>query len=212
MKNIISTLLLVLGGRSYRIHLSGLFIFLATLSSASVALFLGRVASYYYVITPQDRQIRLQLPSLRNDACPESVVMEEAAVNNMAMNDYDYEALVHPAMITHPNPKRVIILGSHERVETTSATLREVLKHTFVQKQDAVVVDENAEDTHYQVQVAECSKSGRQFDVIIDPAPVKVVTDVVGRAHISSLFDCLGDEGIVSDVLFQKYDILDLYI
>jgi spermidine synthase len=34
---------------------------------------------------------------------------------------YLYAALVHPAMITHPNPKRVAIIGGGE-----GATLREV--------------------------------------------------------------------------------------
>jgi spermidine synthase len=38
-----------------------------------------------------------------------------------------HEALVHPAMLTHPNPKRVFIVGGGE-----GATLRDVLKHKSV--------------------------------------------------------------------------------
>ena len=45
-----------------------------------------------------------------------------------------HEALVHPAMITHPNPERVLVLGGGE-----GATLREVLKHPTVK--EAVMVD-----------------------------------------------------------------------
>ena len=45
-----------------------------------------------------------------------------------------HEALVHPALITHPNPKRVGIIGGGE-----GATLREVLKHNTVEK--AVMIE-----------------------------------------------------------------------
>ncbi len=45
-----------------------------------------------------------------------------------------HEALVHPAMIAHGNPRSVLILGGGE-----GATLREVLKHRSVEK--AVMVD-----------------------------------------------------------------------
>lgn len=45
-----------------------------------------------------------------------------------------HECLVHPAMILHPEPRKVLILGGGE-----GATLREVLKHPSVQK--AIMVD-----------------------------------------------------------------------
>lgn len=45
-----------------------------------------------------------------------------------------HEALVHPAMISHPNPERVFIAGGGE-----GATLREVLSHPTVKK--AVMID-----------------------------------------------------------------------
>ena len=44
-----------------------------------------------------------------------------------------HEALVHPAMVTHPNPKRVLIMGGGE-----GATLREVLRYPV---ERAVMVD-----------------------------------------------------------------------
>jgi spermidine synthase len=49
-----------------------------------------------------------------------------------------HEALVHPAMILHPHPRRVFIAGGGE-----GATLREVLAHTTVEK--AVMVDIDGE-------------------------------------------------------------------
>jgi len=49
-----------------------------------------------------------------------------------------HEALVHPAMIAHPNPEKVLIIGGGE-----GATLREVLKHTTVKKAIMVDIDED---------------------------------------------------------------------
>ena len=48
-----------------------------------------------------------------------------------------HEALVHPVMITHPNPQRVLIIGGGE-----GATLREVLRHRTVQHVVMVDIDE----------------------------------------------------------------------
>ncbi|MHB8544710.1 MAG: polyamine aminopropyltransferase [Leptospirales bacterium] len=45
-----------------------------------------------------------------------------------------HETLVHPVMLTHPEPKSVLVIGGAE-----GATLREVLKHRSVEK--AVMVD-----------------------------------------------------------------------
>lgn len=47
-----------------------------------------------------------------------------------------HEALVHPAMLAHPDPRRVAILGGGE-----GATLREVLKHTSVREAFMVDID-----------------------------------------------------------------------
>ncbi|MCP2604530.1 polyamine aminopropyltransferase [Candidatus Aminicenantes bacterium AH-873-B07] len=48
-----------------------------------------------------------------------------------------HEALVHPAMMAHPNPKKILIIGGGE-----GATLREVLKHNTVKKATMVDIDE----------------------------------------------------------------------
>ena len=45
-----------------------------------------------------------------------------------------HEALVHPALLSHPNPKNIFIGGGGE-----GATLREVLKHKTVKK--VVMID-----------------------------------------------------------------------
>ncbi|MCG2864178.1 MAG: polyamine aminopropyltransferase [Vulcanisaeta sp.] len=48
-----------------------------------------------------------------------------------------HESLVHPVMITHPNPKKVLILGGGE-----GATAREVLRHRGVREVVMVDIDE----------------------------------------------------------------------
>lgn len=49
-----------------------------------------------------------------------------------------HEGLVHPAMLAHPNPKRVMIIGGGE-----GATLREVLRHRSVERVVMVDIDED---------------------------------------------------------------------
>ena len=48
-----------------------------------------------------------------------------------------HETLVHPALFSHDNPKRVAIIGGGE-----GATLREVLKHRTVEKVVMIEIDE----------------------------------------------------------------------
>ncbi len=52
-----------------------------------------------------------------------------------------HEALVHPAMLTHPHPESVFIAGGGE-----GATLREVLAHSTVNKAVMVDIDEEVVD------------------------------------------------------------------
>lgn len=52
-------------------------------------------------------------------------------------NEPYHEALVHPSMFAHPNPKRVGIIGGGE-----GATLREALKHKTVETVTMIEIDE----------------------------------------------------------------------
>ena len=114
----------------------------------------------------------------------------------------NYEAMVHPAMMTHPHPRKVAIVGD-KQVNTSGDVLREVLKHISVQ--EAVILrNEEDADTHYEgderTSVLELNDQDchRRFDVIIDPSPVKVVTDTSLNKYFSHLFNCLDKDGIVS--------------
>jgi spermidine synthase len=63
------------------------------------------------------------------DGAPQSAVADEFVY---------HEGLVHPALVCHPNPQRVLIAGGGE-----GATLREVLRHPSVTR--AVMVDIDGE-------------------------------------------------------------------
>jgi len=61
------------------------------------------------------------------DGAPQSAVADEFVY---------HESLVHPALLAHPNPKRVLIAGGGE-----GATLREVLRHPSVERATMVDID-----------------------------------------------------------------------
>ncbi len=70
------------------------------------------------------------------------VVILDNKIQSTEVDEFVYhEALVHPAMITHPDPKNILIIGGGE-----GATLREVLKHPTVKR--AVMVDIDKEFVH----------------------------------------------------------------
>ena len=83
-----------------------------------------------------------------------------------------HEALVHPVMVAHPEPRRVLILGGGE-----GATLREVLRHPPVTQ--AVMVDIDAELVHIRRQFLPSFHQG----ALDDPRATLVFTD--GRAWLA---------------------------
>ena len=94
-------------------------------------------------IEPKDRPLHEK--SLSNDGSyeslhpeffvPDKILFLDGVEQSSLEGEAAYhEALVHPAMITHTNPKRILIIGGGE-----GATLREVLRHKSVE--DVVMVD-----------------------------------------------------------------------
>jgi spermidine synthase len=66
-------------------------------------------------------------------------LMLDGRLQSAELDEFVYhEALVHPALVAHPDPRRVLILGGGE-----GATLREVLRHPPVSQ--AVMVDIDGE-------------------------------------------------------------------
>jgi spermidine synthase len=101
----------------------------------------------YEVINPRTNSLARYERSLSGDGSYESLYPEICRPDKILFLDgvqqsslYGeaayHEALVHPSMITHPNPKRVAIVGGGE-----GATLREVLKHNTVEEVLMVEID-----------------------------------------------------------------------
>lgn len=69
---------------------------------------------------------------------PDRIVLLDGWLQSTLFGEAVYhEALVHPGIFTHPNPKRVAIIGGGE-----AATLREVLKHNTVEEAIMIEIDE----------------------------------------------------------------------
>jgi spermidine synthase len=73
-----------------------------------------------------------------DDSEPDRMVFLDGLLQSRRAGDAAYhEALVHPALMAHPNPKRVAIIGGGE-----GATLREVLKHRTIEEVVMIEIDE----------------------------------------------------------------------
>ena len=75
---------------------------------------------------------------IETEAMGKTLILD-GKTQSAAIDEFVYhEALAHPALLLHPNPKRVFIAGGGE-----GATLREVLRHRSVEQ--AVMVDIDGE-------------------------------------------------------------------
>jgi spermidine synthase len=128
-----------------------------------------------------------------------------------------HESLVHPAMITHPEPHTVLIAGGGE-----GATLREVLRHRTVERATMVDLDEQVvdvcrqhlpafsdgafDDSRTELIVGDfrrfVEESPRTFDVIIidlpDPLEVGPAQLLYTREFYSAVKGRLAPGGIIS--------------
>ena len=106
----------------------------------------------YEVMDPKTRSVASYRKSLSGDGsyearrpesfAPDRVLFLDGVIQSTLIGDAPYhESIVHPAMITHPNPKRVAIIGGGE-----GATLREVLKHKTVEEAAMIEIDEVRRD------------------------------------------------------------------
>jgi len=128
-----------------------------------------------------------------------------------------HEALVHPAMITHPQPEKVFIAGGGE-----GATLREVLAHNTVKKAVMVDIDEEVvslcrrllpswhqnafDDPRAELHFVDARKyldeSSDKFDVIIidlvDPLEQGLARLLYTQEFYQIVKQKLGSDGIMS--------------
>lgn len=140
-------------------------------------------------------------------------------VQSTELDEYLYhESLVHPAMVLHPNPRRVLIIGGGE-----GAALREVLKHSTVEEAvmvdiDDVVVEFSKKylefihrgsfyDPRVEVIIMDgfeyVRKTGeKRFDVVIldltDPYVSEIAKPVYSSESIKEVYRILSDDGVIA--------------
>lgn len=140
-------------------------------------------------------------------------------VQSTEADEYLYhESLVHPAMIIHPEPKRILIIGGGE-----GAALREVLKHNKVEK--AVMVDIDGVVVEFSKKYLEFIHKGSfydpraevvimdgfryvknvddgSFDVVImdltDPYASEIAKPVYSLESIKEIHRILGTNGVLA--------------
>jgi len=124
-----------------------------------------------------------------------------------------HELITHPALFTHPNPKKVLVIGGGD-----GGTVREVVKHDTVERVDFVELDRmvvevckkylpslscqidnervNTIFTDGIKYVAQCSE---KYDVIIVdcPDPVGPAKGLFEREFYKNLYNCLSEDGVM---------------
>jgi len=104
----------------------------------------GSIRSYERSVRPEISTYESAHPELYR---PNRMVFLDGIIQSTSRGDEAYhEALVHPAMFAHPDPKRVAIIGGGE-----GATLREVLKHSTVEEVKMIEIDEMMVNTSREV-------------------------------------------------------------
>jgi len=144
-------------------------------------------------------------------------------------NFFYHEMMAHPALFTHPNPKRVVIIGGGD-----CGTLREVLKHPGVER--AVQCDIDAEVTRmserYFPELCESNHDARaellfadgvaymrtlaaaSVDVIIVDStdPVGPAQGLFNQAFFASCYRALGQDGVLVQQSESPLALLDLIV
>ncbi|MDK2790504.1 MAG: spermidine synthase [Methanothermococcus sp.] len=141
-----------------------------------------------------------------------------------------HELISHPALFTHPNPKKVLVIGGGD-----GGTVREVLKHESVEHVDFVELDEKVVEvckkylptlscaidnekvkTMFTDGIKYVAETEEKYDVILVdcPDPVGPAAGLFEREFYKNLFNCLNDDGIIvqqtESPLFHKDLILKI--
>ncbi len=131
---------------------------------------------------------------------PNKILFLDGVQQSTLYGDAPYhESIVHPAMFTHANPKRVAIVGGGE-----GATLREVLKHKTVEKAVMIEIDEGVVELsrEYLKEWPDCSDIvGSVNDCFEDPRAELLCED--GMQYFMSAFPT--DEAVNG---IDKFDVI----
>lgn len=161
----------------------------------------------YDVLNPRFRDLDSYKRSLAKDGSyeathpeffkPDRIVYMDHIMQSRLFGEAAYhEALVHPALFAHANPKRVAIIGGGE-----GATLREVLKHNTIERVTMIEIDEKMVQISrkYLPEWSDCSNlegcAGSCFD---DPR-----AEIIHADAVQWFLDRYG-EGSTN----EKYDVI----
>ncbi len=162
-----------------------------------------------------------------------ALILDDYIQSSYQDEHYYHESLVHPAMVTHPAPRDVLILGGGE-----GATLREVLKHKTVQR--AVMVDIDGEVVELSrrylpemhqgsfddprarvviedgfVYVENALKAGEKYDVVImdltDPYSSDIAKQLYAPEFFQKIRQILRDDGVVVTQAGNSFFFPDAY-
>ena len=142
----------------------------------------------------------------------------DGKIQSSLLDEFIYhEALVHPAMLSHPAPKKVFIVGGGE-----GATLREVLRHPTVERALMVDIDEEVvnrckellpewhkgafDDPRAEIRFLDARRyleeTDERFDVIIidisEPVEEGPAYLLFTREFYHIVDRCLTDQGIIA--------------
>ncbi len=141
-----------------------------------------------------------------------------------------HELISHPALFTHPNPKKVLVIGGGD-----GGTVREVVKHKTVEKVDFVELDEMVVEvckkymptlsceidnekvnTLFTDGIKYVAETEEKYDVIIVdcPDPVGPAKGLFEKEFYKNVYKCLNDDGVMvqqtESPLFNKDLIKDI--
>ena len=162
-----------------------------------------------------------------------ALILDDYIQSSYQDEHYYHEGLVHPAMVTHPAPRDVLILGGGE-----GATLREVLKHKTVQRAVMVDIDGDVvelsrrylpemhqgsfDDPRARVVIEDgfayvenALKTGDKYDVVImdltDPYGSDIAKQLYAPEFFQKIRKILRDDGVVVTQAGNSFFFPDAY-
>jgi spermidine synthase len=162
-----------------------------------------------------------------------ALILDDYIQSSYQDEHYYHESLVHPAMVTHPAPRDVLILGGGE-----GATLREVLKHKTVQRAVMVDIDGDVVELSRRylpemhqgsfddprarvviedgfVYVENALKTGDKYDVVImdltDPYSSDIAKQLYAPEFFQKIRKILRDDGVVVTQAGNSFFFPDAY-
>ncbi len=109
-----------------------------------------------------------------------------------------HEMLAHPALFTHPDPKKILIIGGGD-----CGTLREVLKHSGVEKAQQIEIDERVTRLSEQYFPELCSANHDPRAELLFIDGIKYVQDAENASYDLIIIDSTDPIG-PAEGLFSK--------